>query len=135
MTSLATQRSEERPRSNSGSLSRDLSDSSGDAAVFHPGLVSIPGSQTCFDTPGRSELSPRLTLAAGQPGGRVERVGSATASFYPCLTNRLQPASDPVREGAQSDPGVGLLHSQRMEHPNDPVVASEHVNPRRQFRA
>ena len=47
------------------------------------------------------------------------------------LTNRLQPASDPVREGAKSDPGVGLLHSLRMEKTNDRVVAPAYVNERR----
>ncbi len=50
-------------------------------APIHPGLVSLPGSQ----------------------------------SILLRFTNRLQPASDPVREGAQSDPGVGLFHPSRME--------------------
>jgi hypothetical protein len=36
-----------------------------------------------------------------------------------------------LRDGAQGDPGVGLLHSHRMEHPNAKSVAPDYANPRR----
>tara|TARA_R110000868_G_scaffold411706_1_gene707785 strand:- start:19623 stop:20087 length:465 start_codon:yes stop_codon:yes gene_type:complete len=84
---------------------------------IHPGLVSIPGSQSALETPVAASLDAASSLA-GAPGGRVvERVGSdATASFYPCLTNRLQPASDPVREGADVFPRHGSHHEGNHAH-------------------
>lgn len=70
-------------------------------------------------------------LPAGDPCGCAlsPKFGRSRISILP-LTNRLQPASDPVREGAQSDPGVGLLHLSKMEQAHAERVASAYVKPR-----
>lgn len=97
---------------------------SGYPADVHPGLVSIPGSQSVLEPP-------CVVSSAGQPCGCAlsPKFGRSRISILP-LTNRLQPASDPVREGAKSDPGVGLLHLSKMEQANAERVASAYVKPR-----
>lgn len=97
------------------------------ADPLHPGLVSIPGSQSVLEPPVAASLV-AADLPTGQPGGDVL---GRRHPFYPSLTNRLQPASDPVREGTQGGPGVGLLHVHNMRESHAESVASAYVNPRR----
>lgn len=65
--------------------------------------------------------------AAAQPGLSSLRLaprGSVLGrcrTFFCSLTNRVQPGSDPVREGAQGDPG-GLLHGNNHEGSHDREV-------------
>lgn len=98
---------------------------------IHPGLVSLPGSQSVLETPVAASLDAAPSLA-GAPGGHVvERVGSdVTAIFLLSITKRDQLGGDLLRDGAQRLPGVGLLHSRRMERSNVRVVASAYVNAR-----
>ena len=88
-----------------------------------------------FETPVAASLDAAFLSDRETCGGVRHPTGGRCRIFFArenlSLTNRLQPASDPVREGAKSDPGVGLLHSLRMEKTNDRVVAPAYVNERR----
>lgn len=58
--------------------------------------VSLPGSRSVPEPHG-------CLLPAVEPCRRaLSPLPGRGGAFYPCLTNRLQPASDPVREGRQT---------------------------------
>jgi hypothetical protein len=96
---------------------------------IHPGLVSLPGSQSVLETPDRAGLSPRLYPAAGAPGGRVvERVGSdATASFLHLDRRSAKHAGQHLTEtfGSVAPSIIGFAHGSHHEgnHAHEVVKA------------
>lgn len=75
---------------------------------IHPGLVSLPGSQSVLD-PGRRFNRSGLT-SAGEPRRRALPPDGHGGTFYQTITKPDQPGSEQLRDGAQRLPCVGSLH-------------------------
>ena len=65
-----------------------------------------------------------------EPCGSVRHPTGGRCRIFIPLTKHDQLGGDLLREGAQRLPGVGLLHSLRMEKTNAESVAPAYVNPR-----
>lgn len=97
-----------------------------EATPIHPGLVSLPGSQSIFDTPDVADQPGRSSLRRAPCGSVLGRC----RTFFPLHTKRDQLGGDLLRDGAQRLPGVGLLHHSKMEQSHAEVVASDYVTER-----
>jgi len=91
---------------------------------IHPGLVSIPGSQSVLETP--SQPCP----LGWEPCGSVRHPTGGRCRTFISLTKHDQLGGDLLREGAQRLPGVACVHVSNMEQANVPSVASAYVNER-----
>ena len=101
---------------------------------IHPGLFSMPGSQSVLETPVAASLDAAF-LPDREPCGSVRHpTGGRCRTFIArenlSLSKRCQPGSVALQEVSKSDPGVGLLHSLRMEKTHAESVASAYVNAR-----
>lgn len=79
-----------------------------DRACSHPGLVSIPGSQSVLET-----LGP-LLLPVGEPRGGALSPDGRRRTFLP-VTNRNELGGNSVCDGAETHPSIGLLHGSNHE--------------------
>lgn len=95
-----------------------------DRACSHPGLVSIPGSQSVLET-----LGPIL-LPVGEPRGGALSPDRRRRTFLP-VTNRNELGGNSVCDDAETHPGIGLLHPQKMEQSHAESVAPAYVKERR----
>ena len=94
------------------SLARNKKGRAGVERCLHPGLVSLPGSQSVLET-----LGPIL-LPVGEPRGGALSPDGRRRTFSRenlSLTLRDQPASDALREGSEALPCVGSLHGSNHE--------------------
>ena len=90
---------------------------------IHPGIVSLPGSQSVLEPPVVVFSSDR------EPRRRALSPDGHGGTFH-SLTSRNQLGGNSARHCAQGHPGLGSLHVLNMEQPNAELVASAYVNPR-----
>lgn len=97
---------------------------------IHPGLVSLPGSQSVLEPPVAASLVAAPPFRTGEPCRRALSPTFGRGGTFLSLTSRNELGGNSARHCAQGHPGFGSLHGPTMRESHAERVASAYAEAR-----